>query len=129
MSPVSNTSARQGSGEESNVRNVAPETNALAMSPWALSSQNGAFCHRFVRAKLFSTEVGNPTSLHTEVGLGPWSRAWQSWVGHRIAASILRWQQDCPSHSCATHRIALNYQQLWLGAVLARAQPRDPALL
>ena len=39
-------------------------------------------------------------------------RAWQSCVGHRIAASILRWQQDCPSHSCATHRIALmHYQQ------------------
>ena len=36
MSPVSNTSARQGTGEESNLRNVAPETNAQAMSPWAL---------------------------------------------------------------------------------------------
>ena len=30
------TSARRGTGEESNLRNVAPETDALAMSPWAL---------------------------------------------------------------------------------------------
>ena len=55
-------------------------------------------------------------------------RAWQSCVGHRIAASILRWQQHCFSHSCATHRIApVHYQQLGLGAVLARAQPCDGA--
>ena len=39
MSPVSNTSAR---------RNVAPETNAQAMSPRALSSQNAAQDHREV---------------------------------------------------------------------------------
>ena len=40
-SPVSNTSARRGAGEESNLRNVAPETNALAMSPVAQDHREG----------------------------------------------------------------------------------------
>ena len=70
------------------------------------------------KSQILSTEVGNPTSLHPK---SDWA-----WCGP--GASILRWQQDCPSHSCATHRIALmHYQQLGLGAVLARAQPCDGA--
>ena len=67
MSPVSNTSACQGARVESNLPDVAPETNAYAISPSA-SSARPAPC---LRSKSLSTEVGNPTSLHTEVGLGP----------------------------------------------------------
>ena len=46
----------------------------------------------------------------------------QSWRGHRIAPSILLWQQDCFNHSCADNRIApVHYEQLGLGTVLPRA--------
>ena len=91
-----------------------------------LRSERGRLRGFGLRAELFSTEVGNPTSLHTEVGSGAglvpaWCgpgaglvRAWrgpgagQSWVGRRIAPvnpvvgagllhSILSLQQDCPS--------------------------------
>ena len=53
-------------------------------------------------------------------------RAWQSWVGHRIVASIL-WAQDCFTNPVASRIAPVHYQQLWLGAVLARAQPCDGA--
>ena len=49
-----------------------------------------------ITLRVISTEVGNPTSLHTEVGFLAQASG-LSCVGHRIAASILRWQQDCPS--------------------------------
>ena len=52
----------------------------------------------------------------------------QSCAGNRIAPSILRWQQDCSTHSCADSRIApMQHKQLGLGTILARAQPCDGA--
>ena len=47
-------------------------------------------------------------------------------VGAGLLLSILLWQQDCDSHSCAGNRIApVHYEQLGLGTVLARAQACD----
>ena len=106
-------------------RNRTSETSLRRPTPkpchHGLLSQNGALslsgqkCVKGLEKRgrlrgfgLFSTEVGNPTSLHTEVGwgrCGPGAglvRAWQSWVGHRIAASILRGMPQ----SCAGNRIA-----------------------
>ena len=54
-------------------------------------------------------------------------RAWCG-PGNPGLGTGLQPQSCAGSHSCATHRIALmHYQQLWLGAVLARAQPCDGA--
>ena len=45
-------------------------------------------------------------------------------LGAGLPQSILLWAQDCFTQSCRHSRIA---PQLWLGAVLARAQPCDGA--
>ena len=161
MSPVSNTSARRGAGEESNLRNVPhhglslpvqngafwPKNSLTAMSPlrhrslWGRKVRDGkarpAPRLRSERGRLrsksrtFLHEVGNPTSLQAEVGLGPGAGLVGAWCGPGAALAILCWAQDCCLNPAAatgllTHRIALmQHQQLWLGAVLARAQPCD----
>ena len=151
MSPVSNTSARRGTGRNRTSETLLRRPTSkpchhglsrpktwLPLSLGPKSAQK-AWKSEALRSKSFSPPKSEIQPRSTpKFGLGPgaglvraWCgpgaglvRAWQSCVGHRIAASILRWQQDCPNHSCATHRIALmRYQQLGLGAVLARAQP------
>ena len=107
-SPVSNTSARRGTEEESNLRNVAPETNAQAMSPWALSSQNGALSlwGQKVRKRLGKARPAprlrsrlrskSRTFLSTEVGnLAPHRSRIGAWCGRGAGLAILRWAQEC----------------------------------
>ena len=124
--------------EESNLRNVAPETNALATMGSCYQSLFGPKtvsprCHRFVfffwgrkvrkRLGKAKSEIRPRSIPKSDWGLvrawrvqclvraccGPGAglaRAWQSWVGHRIVASILLWAQDCFTQSCRHSRIA-----------------------
>ena len=142
MSPVSNTSARRGAGEESNLRNVAPETNAQAMSPWALVTSPK---RRFSAQKRSHRDVtaSSPLSFGAEKcakGLEKRSRKsdlapYQSRIGAWCGPGNPALGTGLPPQSCAGNRIApaihrialMHYQQLWLGAVLARAQPCDGA--
>ena len=90
-----------------------------------------------LRANILSTEVGNPTSLHTESFQLPGAGLARAWcclsvnpvVSAGLLRSILLSAQDCFNQSCRQRRIVpAHYQQLVLGAVLARAQPRGPAV-
>ena len=68
---------------------------------------------------------------------GPGSGLVRAWRGPGAGLAILGWAQDCclnPALATGlpqpflrhTQNALMHYQQLWLGAVLARAQPCDP---
>ena len=90
-----------------------------------------------ITLRVISTEVGNPTSLHTEVGfLAQASNCLvRAWCGPGAGLAILRWAQDCrlnPAPATGLPQPFLRHTQdcpdaLPAGAVLARAQPCDGA--
>ena len=152
MSPVSNTSARRGTGEESNAKTVSPQchrfvTALFGAEKCAKGLEKRGRLHGFglsepsppkseIRPrstpKLFCIIEGYFPSIHWKRGPtrppGAQDCPVNPVLGAGLPQSILSGAQDCFTQSCRHSRIApVHYQQLWLGAVLARTQPCDRA--